>query len=148
MSDIVEAAPKKRVTEKEKITNAAKPKVDPLIQTIVVRKDLSEAAMNWPIGAVMTQACHASVGAIVKFSDDAGTQQYTSALNLPSMHKVVLSCKNEAQLLQTFKKLKEKDIDAYLWVEQPENIPTALATKPVLRSIVNRSKVFKKLRRF
>ncbi|KAJ1822037.1 hypothetical protein LPJ56_003142, partial [Coemansia sp. RSA 2599] len=51
-----------------------------------------------------------------------------------SMHKVALETKNEASLLKMAENLKEKNIPFYLWIEQPENIPTCLATIPVVRS--------------
>ncbi|KAJ2546392.1 peptidyl-tRNA hydrolase domain-containing protein 1, partial [Coemansia sp. RSA 1836] len=47
---------------------------------------------------------------------------------------VVLETKNEASLLKIADGLKQQDIPYYLWVEQPENTPTCLATIPVMRS--------------
>ncbi|KAJ2347042.1 hypothetical protein GGF43_004847 [Coemansia sp. RSA 2618] len=86
---------------------------------IVLRKDL-------------VKGCHASVAVMWKFRDDERVSDYTS--DLDSMHKVVLETKNEASLLKMAENLKQKDIPYYLWTEQPENIPTCLATVPVMRS--------------
>jgi hypothetical protein len=33
--------------------------------------------------------------------------------------------------------LTSAGVDHYVWLEQPENYPTAIATKPVLRASVN-----------
>ncbi|KAJ1680144.1 peptidyl-tRNA hydrolase domain-containing protein 1 [Spiromyces aspiralis] len=42
--------------------------------------------------------------------------------------------KNEAALLSISESLTNINIPHHLWVEQPENIPTCLATVPILRS--------------
>ncbi|RKP09168.1 hypothetical protein THASP1DRAFT_29033 [Thamnocephalis sphaerospora] len=58
---------------------------EPLTMFVVVRKDLT---LNWPIGAVMTQACHAATAALWEARDLPETLAYTQVLD--SMHKVVL----------------------------------------------------------
>jgi hypothetical protein len=50
------------------------------------------------------------------------------------MHKVVLEAKDEADLLDIDCKLSEGKIDHIMWKEQPENIITAIATKPYVKS--------------
>jgi hypothetical protein len=50
--------------------------------------------------------------------------------------KVVLEVKGEAQLLSLSEKLEAAGVRHKLWVEQPENFPTCLATKPYRRSAV------------
>ncbi|CAM8958558.1 unnamed protein product [Rhodiola kirilowii] len=92
---------------------------DVLVQYVVLRRDLID---SWPLGSVVTQGCHASVCAIWTNKDDPLTAEYCSPSNIDSMHKVTLE----------------------LWIEQPENIPTCLATKPYLKSLV--SLYFKKLK--
>lgn len=52
------------------------------------------------------------------------------------MHKVVLEVKDDTELLAISATLKMNKIDHILWREQPENIVTALATKPCTKSIV------------
>ena len=64
-------------------SNDIKQKVDFLVQYIVLRKDL-----NWPLGALIAQTCHASTAAMHLFSNDELTQSYFN--NLDNMHKVVL----------------------------------------------------------
>ncbi|KAL6533751.1 hypothetical protein OROHE_013584 [Orobanche hederae] len=114
---------------------------DTLIQYVVVRRDLID---TWPLGSLVTQGCHASVAAIWENKYDPDTLRYCSSSNLDSMHKVTLEVKGEAQILNLSDKLKAGCVAHKLWTEQPENIPTCLATKPYLKSFV--SSYFKKLK--
>lgn len=52
--------------------------------------------------------------------------------------------KGNVQLLDLSKKLEEAGVAHKLWVEQPENIATSLATKPYPKSQVGH--FFKKLK--
>lgn len=114
---------------------------DTVIQYVVLRRDLID---TWPLGSLVTQGCHASVAAIWSHKDDPFTLQYCDASNLDSMHKVTLEVKGQAQIVNLSEKLKSGGIDHKLWIEQPENIPTCLATKPYPKSVV--SSFFKKLK--
>lgn len=58
-----------------------------LVQYVVVRTDLLQQ-LSWPLGAVITQACHAATAAIHLHYGDPDTQRYLAELG--SMHKVVL----------------------------------------------------------
>lgn len=58
-----------------------------LVQYIVVRSDLVHK-LSWPLGAVITQACHAATAAVHLHYGDQDTQRYLA--DLDSMHKVVL----------------------------------------------------------
>lgn len=98
-----------------------------IVQYVVVRGDLSKT-LGWPLGAVVAQACHACTAAIHLFYDDSDTQAYLAELD--AMHKVVLEAPDEASLNALCSKLKDSDIHHKLWIEQPENIPTCLVTKP------------------
>ncbi|KAJ8628904.1 hypothetical protein MRB53_022227 [Persea americana] len=80
---------------------------DVLVQYVVLRRDLID---TWPLGSVVTQGCHASV---------------------------TLEVKGESQILNLSEKLNEGGIAHKLWIEQPENIPTCLATKPYPKSAVS-----------
>ncbi|KAL6985090.1 hypothetical protein U1Q18_018468 [Sarracenia purpurea var. burkii] len=112
-----------------------------VVQYVVLRRDLIE---TWPLGSVVTQGCHASVAAIWSHKDDPHTLDYCSPANLDSMHKVTLEVKGETQILNLSEKLTAGGIAHKLWIEQPENIPTCLATKPYPKSIV--SSFFKNLK--
>ena len=57
---------------------------------------------------------------------------------------MVLGIDNETQLKQLSEKLKEGAVDHKLWIEQPEDIPTCLVTKPYAKQEI--SKYFKKLK--
>ncbi|KAJ1905666.1 hypothetical protein IWQ60_012234 [Tieghemiomyces parasiticus] len=95
---------------------------EPLTMFIIVRKDL-------------IKACHATSAALWQFKDTPQVQDYVA--NLDGMHKVVLETKNEASLRKAAEGLQAKGIDYYMWVEQPENILTCLATAPTQRSLVS-----------
>ncbi|XP_043252403.1 putative peptidyl-tRNA hydrolase PTRHD1 [Colletes gigas] len=104
-----------------------------IIQYVAVRGDLLKT-MGWPIGAIIAQACHACTAVTHLFYSDSDTQAYLT--DLDNMHKVVLEVPDEASLNALCEKLKTEDIHHKLWIEQPENIPTCLATKPYPKSKV------------
>ncbi|KAL8201223.1 hypothetical protein R6Q57_012562 [Mikania cordata] len=101
---------------------------DVLLQYVVLRRDLID---TWTLGSVVTQGCHASVAAIWSHKDDPHTIDYCSPENLDSMHKAS-------------QRLTSNNIAHKLWIEQPENYPTCLASKPYPKSVV--STFFKKLK--
>lgn len=49
------------------------------------------------------------------------------------MTKIVLAASSEEKLRELSERLTENNIQHYLWIEQPENTPSALATCPGLR---------------
>ncbi|XP_028652612.1 putative peptidyl-tRNA hydrolase PTRHD1 [Erpetoichthys calabaricus] len=105
-----------------------------LVQYVVVRSDLVRS-LAWPLGAVITQACHAATAAIHLNYNDPDTQQYLAELD--SMHKVVLEAPDEASLTGLSETLSQEAIAHKLWIEQPENIPTCLALKPYPKETVH-----------
>ncbi|XP_029966097.1 putative peptidyl-tRNA hydrolase PTRHD1 [Salarias fasciatus] len=115
-----------------------------LVQYVVVRSDLVHK-LSWPLGAVITQACHAATAAIHLHYGDADTQRYLEQLD--SMHKVVLAAPDEAALSGLSDSLTEAGVSHKLWVEQPENIPTCLALKPypkeAVQPLLRKFKLFK-----
>nr|PNR34796.1 hypothetical protein PHYPA_022694 [Physcomitrium patens] len=111
------------------------PNLDPIIQYIVIRKDLVDT-MKWPLGSVISQGCHAAVAAIWLHKDDSVTSEYCAGENLDNMHKVTLEVKGETQLRNLAQKLEIGGVAHKLWMEQPENFPTCLATKPYRKSEV------------
>lgn len=60
---------------------------DPIVQYIVLRRDLW-SEQGWPLGPLIAQACHASVAALWLAKDDPESQQYVSDAEIDSMHKV------------------------------------------------------------
>lgn len=100
-----------------------------LVQYVLVRKDL-----NWPTGAIIAQACHASTSALWISRDHSETQVYLG--DIDNMHKVVLGADSEESVRETASALEAAGIEHKLWIEQPDNIVTALATRPAKRSIL------------
>lgn len=91
-----------------------------------------EKGLNWPMGAVITQACHAATAAIHQFRAHPDTQLYLDKLG--EMHKVTLETSNLNSLEKVAAKLESKGVGFCKWLEQPENIFTCLATIPVKKS--------------
>ncbi len=114
-------------------STAGAPSNDPLVQYVALRKDI---VVDWPVGAVAAQAAHAATAALWLSRDSETTAQYCAADNIDHMRKVVLEAPGEAQLLQIAAKLEEAGISHKLWIEQPENVPTALAAAPNRKSAV------------
>ncbi|CAN9507508.1 unnamed protein product [Ophioblennius macclurei] len=115
-----------------------------LVQYVVVRSDLVHA-LSWPLGAVITQACHAATAAIHLHYGLTDTQRYLEELD--SMHKVVLAAPDEGALSSLSDCLTEAGVAHKLWVEQPENIPTCLALRPypkdAVQPLLRKFKLFK-----
>ncbi|BDA42999.1 Putative peptidyl-tRNA hydrolase PTRHD1 [Coccomyxa sp. Obi] len=116
---------------------------DVLVQYIVLRSDLWKS-LGWPLGSIIAQACHAATAALWLSRDQPHSQAYCSDSNLDHMHKVVLEVKGDVQLTNLAEKLQEAGIPHKLWVEQPENFVTCLATAPGPKSLIQQH--FKKLK--
>lgn len=101
---------------------------NPLVQYILLRRDLKKMK-NYNDGAIIAQACHASNAILYRTINDSLSQMYFQ--DLDRMHKIILGIDgNEKELLELSELLKQNTIEHYLWIEQPENIPTAIAVKP------------------
>jgi peptidyl-tRNA hydrolase len=104
---------------------------DKLIQYIVIRRDLL-TSKNWNFGTLIAQGAHASVAAVATTLTRPETVSYIS--DHLNMTKTVLGIDDGRQLTELSTTLKQAGILHHLWVEQPEDIPTALATAPDLKS--------------
>lgn len=102
---------------------------EPVVQYILIRTDL-----GWNSGAMIAQACHASIAAISRTLDSPATRRYLD--DLPNMRKVVLKADKSEDLIRTETKLKEANVPHHLWIEQPENVPTCLAASPQPKQVV------------
>ncbi|KAM9798170.1 putative peptidyl-tRNA hydrolase PTRHD1 [Neosynchiropus ocellatus] len=115
-----------------------------LVQYVVVRADLVHE-LSWPLGAVITQACHAATAAVHLHYSDPDTQRYLE--DLDNMHKVVLGAPDEASLSSLSESLTQAGVAHKLWIEQPENVPTCLALKPcpkeAVQPLLRKFKLFK-----
>ncbi|KAL3276540.1 hypothetical protein HHI36_011915 [Cryptolaemus montrouzieri] len=98
-----------------------------IVQYVIVRSDLLKE-LQWPVGAVIAQACHAVSAVTHLYHEDEHTKKYLE--DLDNMHKIVLEVPNEDNMRSLHDKLEENDIKHKLWIEQPENIPTCLVVKP------------------
>ncbi len=58
-----------------------------IVQYIIVRGDLAKT-LQWPIGAVIAQCCHATTAICNETVNDAETKEYFS--DMDNLHKVVL----------------------------------------------------------
>jgi len=115
---------------------AAPPAADPLVQFVVVRRDLKEGEVPWPAGAVMAQAVHAASAALWKWRAEPETVRFCEEEGGAQMHVVTKAAKNEGQLRKAAAALDAAGVGNCLWVEQPEGVATALAVRPMPSSVV------------
>ena len=101
-----------------------------LVQYLVIAESICK---EWGTGPTIAQACHATAACLARYWEDPNTKAYLSPDNLPNMAKVVLKGTDLIKLKST---LDELNVDCFLWVEQPENVPSALAIKPYERSFI------------
>ena len=59
-----------------------------LVQYVVLRADLWKD-MDWPLGSIVAQACHAATAALWESREEPASQQYCSPAQLGHMHKVI-----------------------------------------------------------
>lgn len=127
-----------------------------IVQYIIVRGDLSKS-LQWPIGAVIAQCCHATTAICNETINDTETKEYFN--DMDNMHKVVLEvgpnysytlnskgidrkkfdiqANDDTSLNSLSEKLKENGIVHKLWIEKPEMIPTCIAIKPYQKKRVH-----------
>ena len=67
------------------------PEAEDLVQYIVLRKDLWNS-LNWPLGSIIAQACHASTAALWLSKDEDATLAYCASEKLDHMHKASVAC--------------------------------------------------------
>ncbi|CDJ33002.1 uncharacterized protein EMH_0079210 [Eimeria mitis] len=115
---------------------------DPLVQYVVVRRDLA-SELQWPLGAVVAQACHAAVDALGLAMEQSREEARRYLAEGSGMRTVVLQVSDEGELLKLREKLVQKQVGHKLWQEEPEMIPTALASIPIRKSA---GRVFKGLK--
>lgn len=58
-----------------------------IVQYVIVRGDLSKS-LQWPLGAVIAQCCHATTAICNETVNDTETKEYFN--DMDNMHKVVL----------------------------------------------------------
>jgi peptidyl-tRNA hydrolase len=108
---------------------------DPLVQYVVVRRDLLQAPFNWPTGAVIAQGVHAAVAAVWRFREQSPhVQLYCEEAQGTQMRTLVLEAPDEKAIQDIAQALEVDGIEHVVWTEQPEAVSTALATAPGPRS--------------
>lgn len=103
-------------------------KTQSIVQYIILRNDLP-----WGLGALAAQAAHASVAAVHTFREHQDVIAYLS--DMPNMHKVVLGA-NEQELIQLRNRLCSANIDHFAWIEQPEDLLSAIGLRPYPKELV------------
>ncbi|CAE8615697.1 unnamed protein product [Polarella glacialis] len=128
-------------TAADKESSASAPvRKDPLVMYVMIRKDL-----DWPMGALMNQACHASSAVTWEAREDTQAVDYFSEVE-GQMTTMTMGAADEVELRKVAEKLFAAGFPARLWVEQPEGVASALATWPRRRSELQ--KFFKGIKRF
>ena len=83
----IPAAPR----DKSQCQTDAPAAAEDLVQYIVLRKDLWNS-LNWPLGSIVAQACHASTAALWLSKGSDATTTYCAPDKLDHMHKVSATC--------------------------------------------------------
>ncbi|KAL8454806.1 hypothetical protein Emed_000057 [Eimeria media] len=117
----------------ESASSAENSDSEPLVQYVVLRKDL-QTELQWPLGAVVAQACHAAVAAMGAALEDNPVDAKRYLAEGSNMRTVVLQVSSEAELMRLRDKLSQSGIHHTLWQEEPEKVPTALASIPIKKS--------------
>ncbi|ELT92488.1 hypothetical protein CAPTEDRAFT_219097 [Capitella teleta] len=107
-----------------------------LVQYVVVRSDLI-AKHGWNVGSLVAQACHACTAAMHRYKDSDDTISYLN--DTDHMHKVILGIDGEDKIRDLASLLQSKNVDHYAWLEQPENIITAIATRPYVKEEIKKN---------
>ncbi|OWZ35286.1 hypothetical protein LQV05_006028 [Cryptococcus neoformans] len=110
------------------------PKPTGLVMQIIVRRDLL-TEHKWPVGPLLAQSAHAATAVLHRFRDHPDVKRYLEGEDgrgWEGMRKVVLEVPNEAALKSLASKIDgmANPVGYHLWIEQPENTPTALALIP------------------
>ncbi|EKX44169.1 hypothetical protein GUITHDRAFT_39604, partial [Guillardia theta CCMP2712] len=108
---------------------------DPLVQHVILRKDLTKKPLSWPAGSMIAQACHVVSKTLWEMKDHANVQHHTESYMCSRGAKVTLSVESEEELLGVSKTLQDNGIEHRVWKEQPEGILTAIATIPYPKSV-------------
>ncbi|ORY26337.1 hypothetical protein BCR39DRAFT_560593 [Naematelia encephala] len=90
-----------------------KSKQSPLVMQIILRRDL-ETVHDWPIGPLLAQSAHAATAVLHLHAQD------------PNRHRLP----DEGALRSLAERLKQEQVGYHMWIEQPEDIPTAIALVP------------------
>ncbi|WWD16986.1 hypothetical protein CI109_101422 [Kwoniella shandongensis] len=115
-------------------TTVDPPKPTGLVMQIIIRRDLL-TVHSWPIGPLLAQSAHAATAVLHRYREHPDVRRYLEGddgRGWEGMRKVVMEVPDGNALKTMAEKLDEMNnpIPYHLWVEQPENTPTALALIP------------------
>ena len=84
---------------------------------------------------MMAQGAHAATAILARTWDRVDTQSYIAPENLALMHKIVLQTPKNVSLAKLSEQLRDAELQTeipphYLWIEEPEHLPTCLAIAP------------------
>lgn len=71
----------------EDASSGSAPPADPLLQYVILRRDLW-TELDWPLGSVVAQGCHAATAALWESREAGTTLEYCAPENIDHMHKV------------------------------------------------------------
>ncbi|EAL19369.1 hypothetical protein CNBH0630 [Cryptococcus deneoformans B-3501A] len=116
------------------IAEESLPKPTGLVMQIIVRRDLL-TEHKWPVGPLLAQSAHAATAVLHRFRDHPDVKRYLKGEDgrgWETMRKVVLEVPDEAALKSLASKIDDmaNPVGYHMWIEQPENTPTALALVP------------------
>ncbi|WRT66687.1 uncharacterized protein IL334_003647 [Kwoniella shivajii] len=119
-------------------TSIEPPKPTGLVMQIIVRRDLL-AIHEWPIGPLLAQSAHAATAVLHKYKVHPDVMKYLEGEDgrgWEGMRKVVMEVPDEDALRMVASKIDQLNnpIPYHIWIEQPENTPTALALIPNKRT--------------
>ncbi|WVN87739.1 uncharacterized protein L203_102934 [Cryptococcus depauperatus CBS 7841] len=105
-----------------------------LVMQIIMRRDLF-TNRKWSIGPLLAQSAHAATAVLHKYRDHPDVKRYLDGEDgrgWETMRKVVLEVSDESALRGITERLDAmtNPIPYHLWIEQPEDTPTALALIP------------------
>ena len=115
-------------SNKEISTNGEEEK-EIIVQYIIVRNDLGRTTgHDKTFNALLKHTTSASTAAIHKFYKHEDTEAYLK--DLDSMKKKVFQVDDEEELFDFENKLILHKIDYKMWIKQPDNYATCIATRP------------------
>ncbi|GHJ86668.1 hypothetical protein NliqN6_3070 [Naganishia liquefaciens] len=105
------------------------PRVGALTMQIIIRRDLLDVE-KWPIGPLIAQGSHAATAIMHLQRENQAMKDYTA--DWKHMRKAILQTPDEETIRSLSNALTNATppIEHHLWIEEPENEPTALAILP------------------
>lgn len=112
------------------------------VQIIFVVKELTKTH-KFTHGMLMAQAAHAGIKSIKTFENEEKTKKYLE--DVDNMTTVIL--KIDSNDIDDIVNLCQRNSIKYVdWIEQPENILTAMATEIIDKNLIDVTSIFKKYR--